>query len=193
MALTTCEECGKDLSTEAKTCPHCGYRPRRTSIVTWAVLILIVAAVGSTLSAKKSADDEWQAKVKAAEVKIAAMTPEQKKAMADEQQRREEQKRKDDAAVQLATAGARLLKKAAKNPDSFKLESALVVEKTGAVCYQYRAQNSFGAIVPGQAVLSANGKRFLTDTDDGFVRSWNAQCGGKTGREYATAIRWMAL
>ena len=28
MALTNCHECGKDVSTEAKTCPHCGAKPK---------------------------------------------------------------------------------------------------------------------------------------------------------------------
>ena len=79
------------------------------------------------------------------------------------------------------------------NPDAFKLESALVIDNTGAVCYEYRGQNAFGAIVKGQAALAADGKRFLTNTEDGFSRLWNRECAGKPGQEVSTAIRWYAL
>ena len=32
MSLTSCEECGKDVSTKAKTCPHCGVSRSSPSI-----------------------------------------------------------------------------------------------------------------------------------------------------------------
>jgi len=47
------------------------------------------------------------------------------------------EKRRLDAAVQRATLGAKTLKNATNNPDSFKLESALVIDDTGAVCYDF--------------------------------------------------------
>lgn len=46
MALVKCKECGEQVSTKAKNCPKCGAKaPKSTSIVTWLVLILIVAGV----------------------------------------------------------------------------------------------------------------------------------------------------
>jgi hypothetical protein len=37
MAMTTCRECGKDVSTEALTCPHCG-APQAALRADWSVL-----------------------------------------------------------------------------------------------------------------------------------------------------------
>jgi len=103
------------------------------------------------------------------------------------------EKRRLDAAVQRATLGAKTLKNATNNPDSFKLESALVIDDTGAVCYDFRAANAYGAIVKGQAVLSRDGKRFLADHDPGFARLWNTECAGKRGLDASAAIRWFAF
>lgn len=43
MALTTCNECGEQISTAAKTCPKCG--KRRTTRLTWLGLAFIVILV----------------------------------------------------------------------------------------------------------------------------------------------------
>ena len=48
MAMTTCKECGKQVSTEAKTCPHCGTsapakKKAKGGIGKW---LLIVFAIG---------------------------------------------------------------------------------------------------------------------------------------------------
>lgn len=46
MALVKCKECEEKISTKAKTCPKCGAKaPKKTSVVTWLVLILIIAGV----------------------------------------------------------------------------------------------------------------------------------------------------
>ena len=46
MALVECKECGERVSTKAKTCPKCGVKaPKKTSIVTWLVLIFIIFVV----------------------------------------------------------------------------------------------------------------------------------------------------
>ena len=43
MALKPCRECGEQVSTEAKTCPHCGVkRPvKQTSVFAWIILAVI--------------------------------------------------------------------------------------------------------------------------------------------------------
>jgi hypothetical protein len=43
-----------------------------------------------------------------------------------------------EAKFQLAYAGFVALRKDMRNPDSFKLEEALIMDKTGAVCYTYQ-------------------------------------------------------
>jgi len=43
MALTKCLECGKEISTEAKTCPHCGTpKPHKSKIVKKYFLLLVL-------------------------------------------------------------------------------------------------------------------------------------------------------
>lgn len=40
MAIVKCKECGKDVSTVAEACPHCGAkRPKRTSLFTWFIAL----------------------------------------------------------------------------------------------------------------------------------------------------------
>lgn len=172
MALVACGECGKEISKQAETCPNCGYKKKKsTSLLTWIVAIVIaVPTLGAIFSGAGSTSS------------AVALTPEQ---IAE--------KSKRDAEVQRASVGASMLKKAARNPDSFKLEQALIMEGTGAVCYDYRAQNGFGGMNAGHAVLSADAKQFKGDNDDGFAKLWNKECANKSGRDVATAITWLVL
>lgn len=44
MAIVNCKSCGKEISKNAKVCPHCGEpAPKKTSLTTWLVLILLIA------------------------------------------------------------------------------------------------------------------------------------------------------
>ena len=50
MALVKCEECGKEISSNVKVCPHCGYKRKRGIwfyIMIFLVAIIILAIVGS--------------------------------------------------------------------------------------------------------------------------------------------------
>ena len=43
MSLIKCKECGKEISNKAESCPNCGVKlPKKTSIITWAILASIV-------------------------------------------------------------------------------------------------------------------------------------------------------
>lgn len=172
MAIVKCKECGKDKSQKAEVCPHCGFKQHKTSFVTWLVAIFIGLPVLASIFIGASHESPAPR----------AMTSEELAA-----------KKKEDAVVQRAAAGAVLLKKAMRDPDSFKLESALVINGSGAVCYNYRAKNGFGGVNPGHAVLSSDGKKFKTDEMDGFATLWNRECAKKSGAETATAINWFAL
>lgn len=44
MAMTPCKECGKEISTEAKVCPHCGARTR-TGKINDAVALFLIALI----------------------------------------------------------------------------------------------------------------------------------------------------
>lgn len=171
MALVQCHECGKDVSTEAKTCPACGAKvrkpPKQVSrqtlfVLGGVVLIMVFASMGAN---QRKAETE------------AAKTPEQ---------RAQEQKEKDQNG--RAAIGAVALKKAMKDPKSFSLTSALVMAD-GTACYDYRAMNSFGASLPSSAVMLPTGKVLAKEQDgSAFTKAWNSRCANKPGREIARTI-----
>lgn len=197
MSLIKCKECGKQISDKAKVCPSCGYVPRRTSLFTWIVtIILAIGFFPVVISSFTNYSNQANGSTHETEFKA----PETSEQLVERNKRNEEiqkeiaeNKQKDDEAIQKATIGAIALKKAMRDPESFKLESALVINGTGAVCYDYRARNGFGGVNVGHAVLSSDGKRFKTNAEDGFTKLWNKECVNKTGKEVATAIRWFAL
>lgn len=50
MALVKCEECGKEISSNVKVCPHCGYKRKRGIwfyIMIFLIAIIILAILGS--------------------------------------------------------------------------------------------------------------------------------------------------
>lgn len=171
MSLTECKECSQQISDKAEACPHCGAKVDRSSIGCGGVIILVVffGMIYGWMSSGSGPSDTPQA-----HIDHAATT-------------------KQDAAVSRAAAGAKLLKKSMRDPDSFKLDSALVINGTGAVCYEYHARNGFGGVNAGQAALSGDSKQFLTSEQAGFSALWNRVCAGQSGQETATAIRWFAL
>jgi len=89
----------------------------------------------------------------------------------------------------IMTAVALALREEMRNPDSFVLESALVIGDNEAVCYQYRGQNGFGGMSRGRAVLVGLDV-VKTSERDGveFTRTWNKRCANKPGREEVELI-----
>jgi hypothetical protein len=87
-------------------------------------------------------------------------------------------KKLQDEGIKRGAIMAAALKKTARNPDSFRLENAQLIEGSGAICFTYRAQNGFGGMNIGYAVLSADGKDFKIQEQDGnaFVKLWNKEC-----------------
>lgn len=156
MALTTCAECGAQVSTSAKACPGCGAKPKKpTGLFTKLVagFIGIVFLQWIYTSATAPAKTEPVAVPKSAE-----QVAKEVKAEAD---------------FQRVVKGAKLLKANAKNPDSFKLESAILMPDD-TICYEYRATNSFNAVVLERMTVTAKGgSREAT--------AWNQYCANKTG------------
>jgi hypothetical protein len=89
-----------------------------------------------------------------------------------------------------ATATARSLKKAMRDPDSFKLSIVRIVDKTDAICYEYRARNGFGGLDIGQAVVSPKGT-FRTNEMDGFNSLWNRECAHQQGTDEVDTVSYM--
>jgi RNA polymerase subunit RPABC4/transcription elongation factor Spt4 len=51
MAVVKCKECGNEISSKAESCPNCGAVLRKkTSLITWLFLILIIALAISSLA-----------------------------------------------------------------------------------------------------------------------------------------------
>ena len=67
MGIENCRECGKPVSTEAKTCPSCGARkPTKTTNKTrWGMIVLVVLAIGifsRGFSGNKTLDEQTAAR-----------------------------------------------------------------------------------------------------------------------------------
>ena len=144
--------------------------------------MLLAVALFATLMviADRDAEDKRRAAAAAEASRKANMTPEQQaKQKADEA--------RTTAMRAQAVIGAVALRRSMKDPESFLLRS-LVLMRDGASCYDYRAKNSFGAILPSSAVLTANGKMLLAERNGNhFVSAWNASC-TKEGGEDLTEI-----
>lgn len=171
MSLVACHECGKEVSTEAKTCPSCGAKvqkpKKKTSRAT--LVVAVVVGLGAVMAVSESA-----------------------KKTNERPPLTEAEKRANDARdrqLQLAGGVALSLKKAAKDPTVFELTSALV-HSDGAACYEYRAKNSFGAILPGEAVLSTNGKVLVRELDGtAFTAAWRKLCTRSGGDDIAPLMK----
>jgi hypothetical protein len=160
MSLIKCHECGGQMSTDAKACPSCGALPRKkTSRLTWTVLALMLFGlfVGAFNSATKPSPSATSATSQA--------TPDSKP-----------KDPKRDGQLQAAGSAAQALKRASKDPTTFEMKEA-VVKEDGTACFVYRAQNSFGAHLTGEAVLTTKGKLLVHEQHGNkFVDAWNKSC-----------------
>lgn len=176
MALIKCHECRHEVSSEAGTCPKCGVavdvkkaKGAATASNKFIALLAMIAIFGVIISTN-------QHKEAAAEAK-ANQTPEQKVTSA-----------KRDAQLQWAAIGAVQLKDAMKDPTAFELTS-LYVTKNGYGCYEYRAKNSFGAILPSSAVLTPKGKLLAQERQGAeFAKTWNRECTQPGGDEISSLV-----
>ena len=63
MALVKCKECNEEISSKAKVCPKCGVKPpKKTSLFTWLVLIIIVFVIYSVSQSPTSTKVTTKAK-----------------------------------------------------------------------------------------------------------------------------------
>ncbi len=146
MALVKCHECEKEISDEAKQCPHCGAKPeKKTSLGSWVlagiVLFLVVTCVYDGRERRMKAE---QAEAE----RLAKMTPQQRAAEAAAKAKSE---RLYDARVTCQFA----LEKSLHDPASAKLDSTYSwyaeERKDGTILVQPsgRAKNAFGAYIHG--------------------------------------------
>lgn len=57
MAMTKCKECGKEVSSTAEMCPHCGHKPKRTSGCAMIAAVFIAVVVVVSVVARCSGSD----------------------------------------------------------------------------------------------------------------------------------------
>jgi hypothetical protein len=148
--------CGNQVASNSRFCPRCGKRFTRKSVKLLAWFFAIAIGFGIVIAAVNPSNPT---------------TP----ASAAEQQK----KAQDEAQFQAGVEAAKRLMNAMRNPDSFKLSSALFMPD-GAVCYEYRAQNGFGGMNVGNAVLSVRGA-IKTNEMEGYRKLWNLECANKSG------------
>lgn len=160
MALIQCRECNAKISDSAKSCPACGSPlPKKTSAFTKIVLGLLGLGALIQIFSTKPTETASPKTTPVAETQLQIAT-----------------RKADDAAVRVALLGAKKIKEASKNPDSFKLTKAFQLEN-GTLCYEFRATNSFNAIVPGYYTITPS-------TDGGSDAMYNKYCAGKFGRDF---------
>jgi hypothetical protein len=126
MALIKCKECGKEISDEAKVCPHCGKKPGMS--MTSAVVIgflLLLPFVFYTPSSSTS-------------------TPKPPPNPAAE------------ARFQKTARMADGVKRMLRDPESVVWESIRSNDDASVICIEYRARNGFGGMAKEFAVYSKN-------------------------------------
>lgn len=157
MALITCKECSAKISDSAKQCPQCGAKNKTTSRLTIFIAGLFLIFIIKGIYDKNSDPAAGKVATKTAAEVLA------------------------EAQFQKIVNILKTVKQNTKNPKSFELVSAGL---TGldVVCIQFRATNSFNAVVPGVYVV--------TDKESGSTtKLWNTHCGGQQLTDFTYARR----
>jgi hypothetical protein len=177
MALINCHECGKPVSTESKKCPACGAAVRLPKKPTSKIALVVAVFIGfGVVVATLNRTTDTSTPSKAAVV----LTPAQVA---------QEKAKKDTSSLTLglALAGAKTLKRSSKDPQTFEF-TEIVTHPNSTVCFEYRAKNSFNAMLQGNAVL-ANGKLLVRESaGNAFVAAWNKNCTPADGEDVMTLV-----
>lgn len=146
MALVQCHECGQQISTDAKACPHCGAKPRYRPSLGFVLIagLLIVFGIKSAFTETGTTE-----KAQTAE-EIAA-------------------KEASDKRTRMAYVLIRNVKKSLREPESLDVINVFSNENADLLCIKYRARNGFGGYSIGYYVIGEFG-------DSDSVKAWNAMC-----------------
>jgi len=127
---------------------------RGRSLLTWFVILIAVAAVGSWLVGGDGQTRSENVSKAARSVVQAVQDP------------------KDDADFQFAVTAAKAVRASLKDPASFEVVRAGLIDG-GALCLEYRGKNSFGAVTVERIAVTRAGRK----------GDWNKECGGKSGED----------
>ncbi|MGV0960131.1 MAG: hypothetical protein ACOYB1_09870 [Limnohabitans sp.] len=147
-----CKDCKSKIHKDARICPIC--KKKQKISIFWKIItvLMVFGLIGIAMDTLKSQNGNNQTTKTPAQI---------------------EQQKIDTALFQADVQKIRALKASMKNPDSFNLISALRIDKTMVLCVEYRATNSFNAIITERKAISKD----FSFTD------WTSQCAGKSGIE----------
>lgn len=183
MALVKCNDCGTDVSSSAKACPKCGAPPRKPTSklhLVFAALVgmVVLSCVTSMQDAGRASDEKAAAAAKA----LASLPPEQKAALARAAADKERSDKKFSDGVVLAQLAAKTLKSRMRDPSSFQLAEATLLDD-GTVCLAYRARNGFGGMAMERAAALADGAGIVVNP-----AQYNKLCANRTGTDISRVI-----
>ena len=180
MALIKCKECANEVSDQAKACPKCGAPVKLDKVIpdkkktsTFTKIIAVIFGIPVVVGIIAGAINDQEPK----DSKTTSTPSDPKR----------------DAQLQAAGAGAMILKKAMKDPTAFELTS-LTVHANGTACYNYRAKNSYGAVLPSSAVLTPKGKMLTQEqNEDAFIKVWNKECTKADGDDITNLVKRLGI
>lgn len=166
MALVKCKECAREISSDAKACPGCGVKRKKSvGLIGYAVISIFGIAVigGMTNSApNKSAPP------------APPLSPEANAA-------KEKVEAASNARFMNTVATLKSVKSALREPGSVQWEDISANEDGSVVCLTYRARNGFGGMAIERATM-AKGQISTKST------AWNKHCAGKSLYEAKSAL-----
>jgi ribosomal protein L40E len=167
MSLQACHECGKDVSSEATACPHCGAKVKASKVVNekkpagkLAYIVLGLLAVGLVAAIANNP------------APTNAATPSTAPTEQESPAKKAEYLRYSAAAIAVVA-----VKDAMRDPDSLKIESARTNEDGSTICVKYRARNGFGGMNQS-FIVYLSGKPYRTSA------AWNKHCTGTLYEQY---------
>lgn len=167
MGIINCRKCGKEVSSEAKSCPHCGVnKPAPESKFRHYLKLGIGAVLVISMVKCISGQEENKSQAIADAQRIeASKTPEQRV-------QEKAEKTQKEANFQSVVSRLRALRDSTKNPKSFEIIDAILMDD-GTLCTTYRGTNSFNAVIKEDKAIAKNMK----------IVDWNKFCGGKRGTD----------
>lgn len=146
MALIACQECGKNISDEARNCPLCGARNKKPVSKLTIVVVSLIAA--SFVGASINSDPANQPAKTAEEVA---------------------QEKAGELRKVAGIVAAGRIKDSLRDPESLKIEAMRASEDGSIVCAGYRAKNGFGGMNYEIAIFTPKGSS-RAESD------WNTHC-----------------
>lgn len=157
MALMTCPECKKEVSTTAQACPYCGAKVTPPmGIVTAFVIVGLVVAVIVMVTVSSCSESSKPKKTS-------------------------EQSAAETKRYVVAVSATKAIRESMRDPDSLEYDALRVNDDASVVCAKYRARNGFGGVNRELMVITGKGASQTPDdwnehcTQPMYDMNWAAQ------------------